>query len=73
MKKRTLAVKSTPVVSKIYAEDLAYYQPKPGVLSPGWRGVSERLTRFAADKILRGACKRVGLVGVSTHSFIRTD
>jgi len=30
------------------------------------------MTRFAADKILRNACKRVGLVGVSTHSFRRT-
>ncbi|BAZ68477.1 integrase/recombinase [Fischerella sp. NIES-4106] len=27
---------------------------------------------FAADKILRGTCKRFGLVGVSTHSFKRT-
>ncbi|NJL56162.1 site-specific integrase [bacterium] len=30
------------------------------------------LTRFAADKCLRTAAKRVGLVGVSTHSFRRT-
>ncbi len=36
------------------------------------RAVTKRLTRFAADKILRDACKRVGLVGVSTHSFRRT-
>ncbi|MBO3463030.1 site-specific integrase [Aetokthonos hydrillicola Thurmond2011] len=54
------------------AELLADYQPKPGVLFPGLRGVTERLTRFAADKILRDTCKRVGLVGVSTHSFRRT-
>jgi integrase/recombinase XerD len=54
------------------AELLADYQPKPGVLFPGLRGVTERLTRFAADKILRDACKRVGLVSVSTHSFRRT-
>ena len=51
---------------------LAEYQPKPGALFPGMRGVSEHLTRFAADKILRDACERVDLVGVSTHSFRRT-
>ncbi len=54
------------------AELLADYQPKAGPLFPGLRGVTERLTRFAADKILRDACKRVDLVGVSTHSFRRT-
>ena len=30
------------------------------------------LTRFAADKILKNACDRIRLVGVSTHSFRRT-
>ncbi len=54
------------------AELLADYQPTPGALFPGLRGVTLRLTRFAADKILRDACKRVGLVDVSTHSFRRT-
>ncbi|MDR9895407.1 tyrosine-type recombinase/integrase [Aetokthonos hydrillicola Thurmond2011] len=34
--------------------------------------MTERLTWFAADKILRDACKRVALVDVSTHSFRRT-
>lgn len=51
---------------------LAEYQPKPGALFPGMRGVSPTLTRFAADKILRAACQRSGLEGVSTHSFRRT-
>jgi integrase/recombinase XerD len=51
---------------------LAEYQPKPGPLFPGKRGITERLTRFAAEKILKNACKRVGFVGVSTHSFRRT-
>lgn len=54
------------------AQLLAEYQPKPGALFPGRRGLSPTLTRFMADKILRDACKRVGLVGVSTHSFRRT-
>ena len=30
------------------------------------------MTRQAADKALRGACMRVGLTGVSLHSFRRT-
>ena len=45
---------------------------KPGALFPGMRGVTEHLTRSMADKILKAACDRVGLVGVSTHSFRRT-
>ncbi len=52
---------------------LCEYQPvKPGPLFPGMRGRSETLTRFMADKLLKAACERVGLVGVSTHSFRRT-
>lgn len=54
------------------AQLLAEYQPSPGALFPGMRGVSEHLTRFAADKILKTASVRVGLLGVSTHSFRRT-
>ena len=54
------------------ADILAEYQLKPGPLFPGLRGVTERMTRFTADKVLRNACLRVGLVGVSTHSFRRT-
>jgi len=55
------------------AQLLAEYQPgKVGALFPGLRGVSPTLTRFATDKILKGACDRVGIVGVSTHSFRRT-
>jgi integrase/recombinase XerD len=55
------------------AQLLAGYQPaKQGPLFPGMRGRSEYLTRFAADKILRDACKRIGIEGVSTHSFRRT-
>lgn len=49
-----------------------YEKPKHGALFPGKRGVTERLTRSAAHKVLREACDRVRLVGVSTHSFRRT-
>jgi integrase/recombinase XerD len=51
---------------------LAEYQPKPGAMFPGMRGRSLTLTRFMADKILKAACDRVCLFGVSTHSFRRT-
>ena len=51
---------------------LGEYQPKTGAMFPGMRGVTERLTRFMADEILRDACKRIGVEGVSTHSFRRT-
>ena len=54
------------------AQLLVEYTTKPGALFPGMRGRSLTLTRFMADKILRDACERVGLVGVSTHSFRRT-
>ncbi|WP_392477141.1 hypothetical protein [Nostoc sp. C110] len=50
---------------------LGEYQLKPGAMFPGMRGVTERLTRFMADKILRDACKRIGVEGVSTHSVIK--
>lgn len=51
---------------------LKEYQPKLGALFPGMRGRSLTLTRFTADRILRDACNRVGMTGVSTHSFRRT-
>lgn len=51
---------------------LSEYQPrKPGFLFPGGRP-GKPLTRFMADKILREACKRIGIEGASTHSFRRT-
>jgi integrase/recombinase XerD len=51
---------------------LEAYQPKkPGFLFPGGRP-GQPMTRFMADKILKKACERIGVVGVSTHSFRRT-
>lgn len=67
-KLKTRAVDIQPDLAHL----LVYYQPKSGMLFPGMRGRSQTLTRSAADKILRDACNRVGLVGVSTHSFRRT-
>lgn len=67
-KLKTRVVDIQPGLAAILAE----YHPKKGALFPGMRGVTEHLTRFAADKILKDACKRVGFEGVSTHSFRRT-
>jgi len=50
---------------------LQAYQVKPGFLFPGGRP-GQPMTRFMADKILKKACSRIGVVGVSTHSFRRT-
>jgi integrase/recombinase XerD len=49
----------------------AYQPPVEGVLFPGMHGRGI-LTRYAADKILKAACQRIGIEGVSTHSFRRT-
>ncbi len=69
-KLKTRVVDIQPGLAQILAE----YQPPTGAgaLFPGMRGRSLTLTRFMADKILKAACGRVGLVGVSTHSFRRT-
>ena len=54
------------------AQLLGEYQPsRSGALFPGGR-LGTVLTRFMADKLLKAACLRIGLVGVSTHSFRRT-
>ena len=68
-KLKTRAVDIQPGLARLLDE----YQPlKLGALFPGMRGKSPTLTRFMADKILKAACDRVLLVGVSTHSFRRT-
>lgn len=55
-------------------EYLDEYQPLPNsynlYLFPSRLGKS--LSRSMADKILRAACQRIGVEGVSTHSFRRT-
>lgn len=68
-KLKTRVVDIQPGLAQLLAE---YQLLKSGALFPGMRGRTFTLTRFAADKILKGACVRVGLEGVSTHSFRRT-
>ena len=58
------------------AELLEAYTPRPSLdkfLFPGMRGRGAgHLSRFMADRILKQACERIGVPGVSTHSFRRT-
>ena len=69
--KGKLATRTIPI-----AEDLRILLTN---YHPGWKEVylfpgrfSGHLDPDSADKILRKACKRVGLIGVSSHSFRRT-
>lgn len=67
-KLKTRVVDMHPALVSLLVE----YQPKTGSLFPsGVRG-KDHLTRSMADKILKNACKRIGVEGVSTHSFRRT-
>ena len=68
-KLKTRVVDIQPGLAQLLTE---YPTFSPGALFPGMRGRSLTLTRFMADKILKAACDRIGLVGVSTHSFRRT-
>ena len=64
-KLKTRAVDVKPQLAKFLSE----YQPsKPGFLFAGGRP-ARLLTRFMADKILKDACRRISVEGVSTHSF----
>lgn len=69
--KGKLATRTIPIISDLRILLTTYY-PNAGAvyLFPG-RFV-EFLQPDSADKILRKACRRVGLIGVSSHSFRRT-
>ncbi len=49
-----------------------YHPSKIGALFPGQTGRNKYLSRSTADRILRSACERIGLKGVSTHTFRRS-
>ncbi len=68
LKTRTV---NTPVALVKYLDE---YEPPPNEYNPYLFPSREgkHLTRIMADKILRAACKRIGIEGVSTHSFRRT-
>lgn len=68
LKTRTIDI-PTPLI-----EYLADYQPPPNPYNPYLFPSREgkALTRSSADKLLRAASSRIGISGVSTHSFRRT-
>ena len=69
--KRKLGTRTIPIIDDLRSL-LANYQPKPNqpYLFPG--RFNGYLDPDSADKALRKAMKRVGLIGVSSHSFRRT-
>lgn len=70
--KGKLATRGIPVLDDLRRR-LEMYQPDVyhGFLFPGRHGRGHLLAD-SASWLLRGACKRVGIEGVSTHSFRRT-
>ena len=49
------------------------HMPQPHeALFPGFGSTTSPMSRQAADKALRQTCSRIGLEGVSLHSFRRT-
>ena len=70
--KGKLATRTIPVLEDLKVRLLAYPLPDPsGYLFPGRHGRGH-LHSDSASWILREACRRVGIEGVSTHSFRRT-
>lgn len=69
--KGKLATRSIPVIEDL-RQLLTNYYPLAGkpYLFPGRS--SGHISEDSAARILRGACKQAGIVGVSTHSFRRT-
>lgn len=67
-----LATRTIPIIQDLRAILTSYYPHSGEVyLFPG-RFKQTYLQPDSADKVLRKACARVGLQGVSTHSFRRT-
>lgn len=50
----------------------AYRPIEAGPMFPGRRCISTFISRNTADRVLRTACKKVGISGCSTHSFRRS-
>lgn len=70
--KGKLATRTIPVIEDLRTRLQEYHPPQPkGFLFPGRHGEGH-LHPDSASWILREACRRVGIEGVSTHSFRRT-
>ncbi len=72
-KKRTRMIPITNPLQELLDVFLKEYKPSYFLFPSSYNAkTTKHLTRAAADLILKAACQRVGLVGVSTHSFRRT-
>ncbi|MEL7039445.1 MAG: site-specific integrase [Cyanobacteria bacterium J06592_8] len=70
--KGKLATRCIPVSEDLRRLLLDYYpSPRRWFLFPGLKGTGH-LYPESASRVLRKACKRMGIIGVSTHSFRRT-
>lgn len=71
--KGKLQTRTIPVIEDLKRKLEEYHPPeKDGYLFPGQKGKRPYLHPDSAGWILKEACNRVGLEGVSTHSFRRT-
>ena len=69
--KGKLATRSIPVIEDLRQLLNNYYPIRGDIyLFPGRS--NGHISHDSAARILRGACKQVGIIGVSTHSFRRT-
>lgn len=69
--KGKLATRSIPVIEDLRRLLVEYYPLAGDVyLFPGRS--DGHISEDSASRILRGACKQAGIIGVSTHSFRRT-
>ncbi|NER98678.1 MAG: site-specific integrase [Symploca sp. SIO1B1] len=70
--KGKLATRAIPVIEELRILLLDYYpSPRSWFLFPGLDGTGH-IHQDSAARVLRKACQRVGIRGVSTHSFRRT-
>ncbi len=70
--KGKLATRAIPVIEELRILLLNYYpSPRSWFLFPGLDGTGH-IHQDSAARVLRKACQRVGIRGVSTHSFRRT-
>ena len=72
-KKRTRMIPINDSLQGLLEAYLREYKPKSFLFPSNYNAKTyQHMTRAAADLILKNACNKVGLVGVSTHSFRRT-
>lgn len=71
--KRQLGTRTIPIIADLRAFLIAYY-PEAGCpyLFPGRYDKRSHINPDSAARVLRKACLKIGVEGVSTHSFRRT-